>query len=58
MAIKKTNEGVKADQLEQQILKDYSYAKYNGEPLLKYNGNTELFKYDILGWDTWKIKLS
>jgi len=42
--------GQEAYDMEQQILKDYSYAKYNGDKILK-SGNTEMFKYDILGWD-------
>jgi len=44
--------GNEAYDLEQEILKEYSYAKYNGEPILK-SGNTELFTHDILGWDSW-----
>ena len=43
--------GSEARNMESQILKDYSFAKYKGEPLL-VNGNSELFKYDILGLDT------
>ena len=42
--------GQEAYDMEQQILKDYSYAKYTGDPILK-SGNTEMFKCDILGWD-------
>ena len=42
--------GGEAYDMEQQILKDYSYAKYTGDKILK-SGNTEMFKYDILGWD-------
>lgn len=42
--------GKKALKLEQEIIKDFYYAKYKGHSLL-YSGNTELFKYDILDWD-------
>ena len=42
--------GAEAYNIEQQILKDYSYAKWTGPSLLK-RGDTEMFKYDILGWD-------
>jgi len=43
--------GQKAINLEQSILKEYSYAKYKGEPILK-SGNTEMFIDDVLLLDT------
>jgi hypothetical protein len=39
--------GIDAYKKEQEILKEFNYAKYSGEPLLK-NGNTELFDRDVL----------
>ena len=42
--------GEEAYAREQEILKEFSFAKYKGEPLLK-SGNSELFYYDILGLD-------
>ena len=40
--------GIDAYKKEKEILKIYSYAKYEGDPLLT-DGNTELFNFDILG---------
>jgi len=42
--------GNEAFDAEQKILKEFKYAKYKGDNLLE-SGNTELFKYDILGLD-------
>lgn len=42
--------GREARSAEQYILKEFSHAKWDGEALLS-SGNTELFKYDILGLD-------
>ena len=39
--------GKDAYKSEQLILKEYSYAKYEGDPLLE-SGNTELFTHDVL----------
>ena len=36
--------------MEQDILKEFEYAKYNGDPILD-SGNTELFDRDVLGLD-------
>ena len=43
--------GSEAKLHEKVILKEFSYAKYTGRPLL-VTGNTELFYYDILDLDT------
>ena len=43
--------GEDALKVEQEILEEFDYARYTGDPLLQ-NGNTEVFYYDILGWDT------
>lgn len=42
--------GKDAYEKEQFLLKEFSFAKWEGRNLLK-NGNTELFKYDILNLD-------
>lgn len=42
--------GQEAYDLEQSILRDYSYAKYTGDPILR-SGNTEMFIDDVLMWD-------
>lgn len=44
------NTGREAKRREDEILKEYGYAKYTGENLLK-NGNSELFDRDVLGLD-------
>jgi len=36
---------------EQKILKEFSYAKWESDDLLS-SGNTELFKFDVLGLDS------
>jgi len=41
------DDGQKAFDLEQKILKEYSFAKYNGSNILK-SGNTEMFTHDVL----------
>ena len=46
--------GEDALRVEQEILEEFDYARYTGDPLLQ-NGNTEVFNYDILGWDTKEI---
>lgn len=43
--------GKEAFRIEQEILKTHKDMKYTGDNLL-FNGNTELFKSDILGLDT------
>lgn len=43
--------GFDAYKEEQKILKEFSYAKYDGDKIL-VSGNSELFKYDVLGIDT------
>ena len=43
--------GGEARSQEKKILKKFEKFKYSGEPILKSNGNTELFSYDILGLD-------
>jgi len=42
--------GIDAQKAEQQILKDFKFAKWDGEKILK-DGNTEIFKYDVLDMD-------
>jgi len=48
--IKEYKTGQEALDMEQSILRDYSYAKYQGEAILR-SGNTEMFNYDILNLD-------
>lgn len=46
--------GESAYKEEQRILKKYSGNLYKGQPILQYNGNTELFTEDILNLDNRK----
>ena len=43
-------DGKEALAMEQKILTEFEYARWDG-PNLLYNGNTEIFKYDVLGLD-------
>jgi hypothetical protein len=45
-------EGRKAFELEQYYLNLFKEHRYQGPPILKSSGNTELFTHDILGLDT------
>jgi len=47
--------GKNAFRAEQSIIKEFSYARWDGDNLLARGGNTELFKFDILGLDTFII---